>query len=109
MSRATEYLRTLGMSDEQITQIQAQLDQHQAEADHLIDHAVRLHRGSVEQAALEGALVRTHIDAYDETDLRGVFALVLGRAGHLAATIEDLSRVKARLEAELAAAREAQA
>lgn len=109
MSRGADYLRTLGMTDEQITKLQAELDQHKAEADHLIDHAVRLHRGSLSEAAIEGSLIRDHLADHDERHLRGVLSCILSRAGQLAATVEALSRDKADLTAALAAAREAQA
>lgn len=106
MSRDADYLRTLGMTDEQITKLQAELDQHKAEADHLIDHAIRLHRGSLPEAALEAAAIRDHLADHDERHLRGVLSCILSRAGQLTATVEALSR---DLTTALAAAREAQA
>lgn len=104
MSRATDYLRTLGMTAEEIAKIQAELDQRKAEADHLIDHAQRLHRGSVENAAIEGALIRNHIVDHDETQLRALLSALLARAGQLACAVETLSAEKDRLTAALAAA-----
>jgi hypothetical protein len=104
MSRATDFLRTLGMSPEQITKIQAELDQAKAEADHLIDHAQRLHRGTVENAAIEGILIRNHIVDHNETQLRGLFSALLARAGELACAIETLSADNNRLTAALAVA-----
>lgn len=109
VTRATDYLRKHGMSEEQITKMPAELDQHTAESNHLIDHALSLHRGTVEHAAMEGLVIRAHVAAFDDTQLRSLFGVVLLRAGELAAAVEDLSRDKTRLEAALAAAQEATA
>lgn len=106
MSRATDYLRNHGMPEEQITQLQAELDQHTAESNHLIDHALSLHRGSVEHAAMEGLVIRAHVAAFDDAQLRRLFGVVLMRAGELAAAVEDLRAEKTRLETALAAAQE---
>jgi len=91
MSRDTDFLRRLGMPENLITKIQADLDQALAEADHLIDHALRLHRGDVETAAVEGLLIRSHIANHDEHQLRRLLAALIGRSGQLAAAVEDLS------------------
>lgn len=72
--------------------------------DHLIDHAQRLHRGTVENAAIEGILIRNHIVDHDETQLRGLFSALLARAGELACAVESLGTEKDRLTAALAAA-----
>lgn len=109
MSRATDYLRALGVPDEEISRMQAELDQSSAEADHLINHAVDLHRASVEGAALEAVIIRGHIDAYDVERQKSVLIALTSRAGQLAAKVEDLITEKTALQAELALAREAKA
>lgn len=106
MSRGTDFLRSLGMPDEHITKMQAELDQCTAEADHLIDHARRLHAGTVEGALVEGLAIRGHIDANDADQQRRLLAALISRAGQLAAAVEELSIQKTALEAALAAAQE---
>lgn len=108
MSRDTDFLRKLGMPDDKITALQAELDQKTAEADHLIGHAVRLHRGSVEVAAIEGLAIRGHIDAIEPDQLRKVFGVVVSQAGQLACALESLSAENARLTDALAGAQEGQ-
>lgn len=103
VSRATDYLRKIGMPDEQITALQAELDQHHASVDHLIDHAVRLHRGTVEHAALEGLLIRVHVEALADAEVRTLFGVLVSRAGQLAAKVEDLGKQRDDLRAALAA------
>lgn len=109
MSEATDFLRKLGMPDAIITKMQADLDQSMAEADHLIDHAVRLHRSSVAAAALEGAAIRIHIVDHDEDQLRRLLAALISRSGQLADTVERLSIENTPLQTALAAERGAQA
>lgn len=103
MSRATDYLRQLGLPDEQITAMQAELDQATAEADHLIDHALRLNRGSIAEAAVQGLVIRGHIDALTIEAKHNLLSVVIVRAGQLANAVETLNREKKRLEAALAA------
>lgn len=104
MSRATDYLRSIGMPDETITKMQAELDQATAEADHLIDHAIRLHRGSIAEAALQGLAIRSHIEDKDESQMRALLSVLLTRSGQLASTVETLVKEREDLKAALAAA-----
>lgn len=106
MSRATDYLRSLGIPDEQVTKMQAELDQATAEADHLIDHAIRLHRGSITEAAVQGIAIRGHIDGKDENQMRALLAALIMRTGQLASAVETLSVEREGLKTALAAARE---
>ena len=103
MSRATDYLRQLGLPDEQITAMQAELDQATAEADHLIDHALRLNRGSIAEAAIQGLVIRGHIDALTPDAKHHLLSAIVVRAGQLAHAVETLNEKTKRLEAALAA------
>lgn len=106
MSLANDFLRSLGMSDDQITSAHASLDQDRAEADHLIDHGLSLFRGSLENAAIEGTLIRSHLETKDEGKLRDLLAALIIRAGGLADVVERQMKEIARLKAETPAAAE---
>lgn len=109
MTTAADFLRMAGMPEEAITKMQAELDQATAEADHLIDHAKLLTTGSIPHAALQGMLIRGHLDALTDEKKQAVLPAVLVRAGELAAAVEQLNAENRRLETELRAAREATA
>lgn len=104
MSEASDYLRNLGMPSEQITALTAELDQAIAEANHLISHALRLERGTLAVAAIEGLAIRDHIDAKTPDEQHKLLSATLVRAGQLAGVVENLTTENERLEAALAVA-----
>lgn len=109
MSLAADYLRQLGMPDEQITKVQAELDQATAEVDHLIDHAVRLTRGTVTEAAIQGLAIRSHIEGKTRDEQHRLLSALIVRAGQLASSVETLIQERDALKTALAAAQEGQA
>lgn len=107
-----DQLRAAGIhvTDDELTLARAAMDQASAEAKHLINHGLAIHRGTAQEGIQEGVLIRSHIGEHGDLPESAIALLtaLAYRGGCLAHTVLELDAEKNALAAELAAVREGQ-